>query len=190
MPFNIASFRSGGLQQGGARANLFECTINLKTAVASGWQVPRAALLCRTGQIPASTIAAVEIQYFGRSVKVPGNRTFEPLSLTFINDEDWKLRNSLESWLQKINSHQNNTATTGVFSTTNFGTILLTHYGKEAFGSKGALSIASYTFVNCWPTSIAAIDLGWDQNDAIEEFTVEFAYDYWTAAVPGGVPIT
>ena len=27
---------------------------------------------------------------------------------------------------------------------------------------------------------LAEIALDWSSNDAIEEFTVEFAYDYWT----------
>ena len=31
-----------------------------------------------------------------------------------------------------------------------------------------------------FPVSVGEITLGWDANDAVEEFTVEFAYDYWT----------
>ena len=41
--------------------------------------------------------------------------------------------------------------------------------------------MAIYNFVNIFPVSMGEITLGWDANDAIEEFTVEFAYDYWTS---------
>ena len=44
---------------------------------------------------------------------------------------------------------------------------------------KGGI-LQSYTFVKFFPVSISEITLGWGENDAIEEFTVEFAYDYWT----------
>jgi len=40
--------------------------------------------------------------------------------------------------------------------------------------------LATYKFVNIFPVSVSEIALGWDANDAIEEYTVEFAYDYWT----------
>ena len=31
-----------------------------------------------------------------------------------------------------------------------------------------------------FPTSSSAIDLAYDSNDQIEEFSVEFQYSYWT----------
>jgi subtilase family serine protease len=33
-----------------------------------------------------------------------------------------------------------------------------------------------------FPTDLSAIDLDWGSNDAIEEFTVNFTYSYWTRA--------
>jgi hypothetical protein len=43
-----------------------------------------------------------------------------------------------------------------------------------------AIPTREYTFVNIFPINISSIDLNWETTDAIEEFTVEFAYDYWT----------
>jgi hypothetical protein len=37
----------------------------------------------------------------------------------------------------------------------------------------------SYTVRGAYPVNVAAIDLSYDTNDAIEEFTVEFAFQYW-----------
>ena len=40
--------------------------------------------------------------------------------------------------------------------------------------------LKSYKFYNVFPSSIAAIDLDFGNNDAIEEFTVELQVQYWT----------
>jgi hypothetical protein len=34
-----------------------------------------------------------------------------------------------------------------------------------------------------FPVDIAPIDLDWGSNDTIEEYSVTFAYQYWTNAV-------
>jgi len=48
------------------------------------------------------------VYYFGREMKFPGNRTFADWTLTIINDEDFVIRNSLENWMNSINSHATN----------------------------------------------------------------------------------
>jgi hypothetical protein len=40
-------------------------------------------------------------------------------------------------------------------------------------------AIKTYKFVGAFPTDISPIDLDWGSNDAIEEFTVTFAYQWW-----------
>ena len=82
MAFSISTFRSSGMNQGGARPNLFEVFI-------AGQALPaNFRYLCKIATIPPSTMGVVEVPYFGRMVKVPGNRTFDNLSVTVINDED------------------------------------------------------------------------------------------------------
>ena len=41
--------------------------------------------------------------------------------------------------------------------------------------------LKTYNFVAAFPTLISPIELAYDANDAIEEFSVEFAYQYWTS---------
>jgi len=45
----------------------------------------------------------------------------------------------------------------------------------------GATILRQYDLHYAFPTSISQIDLAYDSNDQIEEFTVEFQYSYWTA---------
>ncbi|BCU95689.1 MAG: hypothetical protein CM15mV10_0650 [uncultured marine virus] len=39
--------------------------------------------------------------------------------------------------------------------------------------------LKSYKFYNVFPSNIAAIDLDFGNNDAVEEFTVELQVQYW-----------
>ena len=111
---------------------------------------------------------------------MPGNKTFDNWSVTIINDEEFLIRNAMEKWMAAMGSHEGNIATIGntfgASGGTLFGQATVKHYSKGG----AALSQAEYKFVNIFPVSIAEIPLSWDANDAIEEFTVEFAYDYWT----------
>ena len=52
---------------------------------------------------------------------------------------------------------------------------LVTQYAKTGDVAK------QITIINAWPASVAPIELGWDQNDAIEEYAVTWQYDYWQA---------
>ena len=78
-----------------------------------------------------------------------------------------------------MGSHSENKVAAGVAAgdfTSLYGTATVNQYGKE--GSETPLQ--TYTFVNIFPVSMSEIALEWGNNDVIEEFTVEFAYDYWT----------
>ena len=41
--------------------------------------------------------------------------------------------------------------------------------------------VREYKLWHCFPTNISQIDLAYDSNDQIEEFTVEWQYAYFTA---------
>jgi hypothetical protein len=45
--------------------------------------------------------------------------------------------------------------------------------------------LKSYKFYNVFPSAIAAIDLDFGSNDAIEEFTVELQTQYWAPVQAG-----
>ena len=183
MPFKISEFRGKALNNAGARANLFEVVMTAPQAATelnadSGKEFSFA---CKASAIPTMTVGVVEVPYFGRVVKVPGNKTFDNWNVTIINDEEFHLRNGFEKWVAAMGTHEENVATIGnTFGATGggnlFGSATVQHYSKGG----GKIAAAEYKFVNIFPVSVAEIALGWDANDAIEEFTVEFAYDYWT----------
>ena len=178
MAFTISEFRGKALNNAGARANLFDVTMT--GASAAGLNASEFTFACKAAQIPAMAVATIDVPYFGRTIKVPGNKTFDNWTVTIINDEGFHIRNGFEKWIAAMGSHAGNIATIGAdFAGEGgslYGSAIVQHYKKTS----AAITQAKYSFVNIFPVSIAEIALAWDANDAIEEFTVEFAYDYWT----------
>ena len=87
MAFNINLF-AGALKLGGARTSLFQVNISNPANGAADLQVP---FLGRAAQIPAATIAPLDVPYFGRQLRLAGNRTFADWTATIINDEDMQI---------------------------------------------------------------------------------------------------
>ena len=177
MAFNVAEFRAN-LIGDGARPNLFQVTLTLPTfannSVAAGQKLT---FMAKSAQLPGSTVGTVPVYYYGRELKFAGNRTFTDWTLQIINDEDFLIRNSIESWMNSINSHAGNVRSAAAGTPSSYSVdASVIQYGKTGE------AINTYKFVGMFPLDMAAIDLDWGSNDTIEEFGVTFAYQYWTNA--------
>lgn len=174
MAFNVAAFRSEMIGDG-ARPNLFQVNLTFPTIASNGAVASKkVTFMARAAQLPGSTVGTVPVYYFGRELKFAGNRTFADWTLQIINDEDFSIRNSLETWLNSINSHAGNLRNGTAGSPTSYTTdATVTQYGKTGNELK------KYNFVGMFPIDVAPIDLDWSSNDTIEEYSVTFAYQYW-----------
>jgi hypothetical protein len=157
------------LKGGGARPNLFKATINFPAY--AGGDVELTSFLCKAAQLPASAMAFFDVPFRGRQLKMAGDRTFEPWTVTIINDTDFGTRNAMERWMNGINGHQ---ANTGLVNPADYQADLIV----EQLDRDGS-SIKTYNFRGCFPTNVSAIDVNYETNDQIEEFTVEFQVQYW-----------
>jgi len=174
MAFNVAEFRANMIGDG-ARPNLFSVSLVFPTLAENGAVAgQKVNFMAKAAQLPGSSIGTVPVFYFGREMKFPGNRTFADWTLTIINDEDFAIRNSLESWMNAINSHATNVRSGGAIASTGYSVdASVTQYGKTGNELK------KYNFVGMFPLDLAPIDLDWGSNDAIEEYTCTFAYQFW-----------
>lgn len=188
----ISNFKSR-LQGGGARPNLFEVNIpNLPdAAVGADWDAETFQFLCKAAALPASNINPIDVNFRGRVLKVAGDRTIDPWTVTIINDEDFKIRTALELWMNGISKLDNNTGATKPAS---YMTNAVVHQlgrgasqGKfserndEITGGTGIPPLRTYLFYDVFPSNISPIDLSYDSGDTIEEYTVEFQVQYWSA---------
>ena len=176
--FRISTFTSK-LVGGGARTNLMEMTLG---NVPGGGATTDWVYLCKASQIPPSNITPIEVAYFGRNIKVAGeSREFPALSTTVVNDEGHALKAALETWMAQFNGHKSNKAVTGGFA----NRATYTRQMSLKMFKKDGTPDQIWKFEGCWPSNISSIDLNWDSGNTIQEFTVDWQYDYYTHAEAG-----
>lgn len=162
------------LKGGGARANLFKVTLNYPAFVVG--DVELTSFMVKNAAIPASTQGEVPVPFRGRTLYVAGDRTFDTWDTTIYNDTDYNVRNSLESWMNGINAHTENT---GFSAPVDYQVDLLV---DQLDRDENVLK--RYVFRGAFPTALSAIDLAYDANDAVQEFTCTWRYQYWEAQRP------
>ena len=180
----ITDFRSK-LGGGGARPNLFE--VNLGNfggdGTTGGWNTnieSEFRFMCKASSMPTQTIGSVDVPFRGRILKVAGDRTFEPWSVTVINDEDFKVRKGFEAWTEKINALATGVGEVNPNNYMGNGTIKQLSRSATVAGNDTAQRVLhEYKVEEIWPSEIGAIDLSYDTSDAIEEFTVTFQIQYF-----------
>ncbi len=190
----ISDFKSA-LKGGGARPNLFEVQITYPTGVtkSTGYADDVFSVLCKSAALPASNVASIDVPFRGRTFKVAGDRTFDPWTITVINDEDFAIRKTMENWMQLIAQHADASGKVNPADYMASATVhQLTRDASTANAAVGAgLKIAAtYNFKEIFPTSISAIDVSYDTSDTIEEFTVEFQVQYWEPSTLGATAAT
>ena len=197
---NINEFKSR--LQGGVRPNLFQVDItfpsvtfdlggNTKFKTVNNL-AEAGRYLCRSAQIPAANQGLIEVPFRGRFLKIPGDRTFEPWTATFYNTTDFDLRAAFEQWIN-VGNKTDESLGTFEFGGDAFGgyftDIIVRQLDKNPKSEGGSVKgvgknkvLRSYKLVGAWPTSVGAINLSYDSNDQIEEFDVEFQYQYLDAS--------
>lgn len=174
-----------------ARPNLFQVDIDFPEAVATaagGDANADSAASIRTlggfvvkaAQIPASTVGIIEVPFRGRMLKIAGDRTFEPWTITIHNDTGFRLRAWFEKWMECIQLYDENATLLDYGAAV--GTASYLNYMKDMQVTqldRRGNAVRSYKFYDCWPSNVSSIDLDYGSNDAIEEFTVELQVQYW-----------
>ena len=167
---NITDFKAK-LAGGGVRSNQFKVTMPFPGYAQVGGEIEDLAFLCRATVIPAMTVGNINVPFRGRQIKIAGDRTFEDWSVTVINDTDFKLRNAFERWQNGINNMSDNEGLTNPVD-----------YQVDCFVDhldRNGNTIKSYTLRGLFPTNVGSIELNYDEQAAVEEFTVEFRYQYF-----------
>lgn len=173
MAFNINEIRSQ-LTLGGARNSLFQVQITNPVNGTGDIKVP---FLARATSIPEANLGVIEVPYFGRKIRLAGDRTYGTWTVQILNDEDFLIRNALEEWSNKIQTFEGNIRDLGSASPLQYKqTARVTQF------SKTGTPLREYKFNGIFPTSISTIEMDWNATDTIEEFQATFAYDWWVVS--------
>jgi len=195
MPTKISTFLSDIGQ--GVKPNMFaidikwpQGTLSSGTPDATGKDLTN--LLCKSAALPASNLGVIEVPFRGRTVKIAGDRTFDTWTATFFNDKNMELRSYFEAWLESMNTHEGNYSPNFIPSDADNNGYMCDVKVKqlEKHNEAGGQILREYGLKYAFPTNVSQIDLAYDSNDQIEEFSVEFQYSYWTVDTPEKTNIT
>ena len=167
---NINDFKAR-LAGGGARANQFKVTMPFPGYAAVGGETSDLAFLCQATSLPGMTLTNVAVPFRGRVLNIAGDRSFNPWSVTVMNDTDFKLYRAMERWMNGINNMTDNEGLTNPVD-----------YQVDIFVDhldRNGATLKSYTLRGSFPSSLDDIALSYSTNNAIEEFGVSFLYQYF-----------
>ena len=152
--------------QHGARANLYRVEI-------PGRLNEDTKFFVKAAQVPSKTVNKIEMRYLNNIIPVAGETAvFQDWTVTVVNDINYGLRAELEAWMNVIKTNER------TFGATNqnqyFGQASITQLLQD-----GTDSNIVYDFYNIWPSDLSTIELGFDNVDTVQEYTVTFAYSHW-----------
>jgi len=208
MAFNIHNFRAQGPVFGLARPTLFEVNMNWPSVVSqdlvgrigaaeagsTNSLIRKFAFMCKAASLPASILDSVEVGYFGRKIKVNGDRSYENWTVSIMNDEDFWIRNAFELWHNGINRIIGNTLDPNIERIApqpgqefqNSYKVDAVVYQMAKTGGTSAIGeldgdgvLKSYRFNGIFPIAIDEVRVDWDATNQFEMFDVTFAVDWW-----------
>ncbi len=188
---NITNFRDR-LVGGGARPNLFEVNIELPDGVVGQADYrDDVRFMVKAAEIPAANIGNIPVPFRGRVLPVAGDRTFDPWTVTVINDSKFNIRDAMEQWSNNINDLQFDVGDISPAAYQTKAEVFQLSRGGKSSGasSTGGETInvlRTYNFEGIYPSVVSSIPLDYGATDSIEEFQVTFNYLFWT--VGGGLP--
>ena len=177
MAFSPTKFRTALSAGGGpSRPSLYKIKIN--EGIGSLSFSDTETLLVKAASLPASNIAPLAVNYAGRAYKWQGFRTYDNWTVTVINDEDFAIRNKMMEWMRYLAGEMDGergpiygdpTLSMGGYFD---GDATVTQVMTDGY------ELESYKMFSLWPTELGEIAVDWS-SDAIQEYTIGFAYDYW-----------
>tara|TARA_R100000479_G_scaffold13061_1_gene5184 strand:- start:92 stop:706 length:615 start_codon:yes stop_codon:yes gene_type:complete len=182
MAINNVSTFLGRIGQG-VKPNMFLVDVKFPDTLDKTSEQELINVMCKSAALPGSNLGVIEVPFRGRTVKIAGDRTFDTWTATFFNDKDFKLRALFEAWANSINTHAGNTSERFLpdgQGTGYMANLFVTQLEKDNTETGSALR--TYQLHHCFPTNVSPIELAYDSNDQIEEFTVEWQYSYFTAS--------
>jgi len=185
----------GRMLGGGARPNLFECELffpsdSIPVGTTEDALSDKTRFLVKAANLPASTLGVIDVPFRGRNLKIAGDRTFDPWTITVINDSDFIIRTAFERWMNLINKHEDNAGKNNPVDYQK--EVYVKQFGRALTNGSTPISatqipvLKQYKFYGVFPTSVSDIALSYDSSDTIEEFTVDLQVQWWDALDPSG----
>lgn len=123
-------------------------------------------------QLPTSDIGVLEIPYKGRKVKMPAERQFAEWTVTIMETAQMEVRKAMERWMSQMDAEDR------IVRDTNAICDIEVHLLQ----GDNATDAIVYTLYGAFPSSLASVDLSFDEQTAPLEYSVTFQYGYHTVS--------
>lgn len=198
----IDSFKTK-LKGGGARSNLFEVSFGAEAGGLPGTTATSTGatnsvfsqlgvtfdegdlMLIKAAGLPASNITEIPVPFRGRTLKIAGDRTFDIWTITVINDTDFKWRSFFERWVNYIVKTSDGSGT--IDPNQYMADMNVTQLSRgpgvapNTLNTNNIDALRKYIVHGVFPTSVSTIDLSYNNENEIEEFTVDLQVQWWEA---------
>ena len=187
----IVDFRSK-MRGGGARSNLFEVNITYPSGIGeqtgNDGATAKGEFLIKSAEIPASNVGNIPVPFRGRVLPIAGDRTFDPWTVTIINDTDFVIRDAMERWSNSINDIQ---TAQGTINPEDYQTSArVFQKSREGVGPGDTeKDLRIYKFEGIYPNVVSSIPLDFGATDQIEEFQVTFNYLFYEVLTASGLDL-
>lgn len=125
---------------------------------------------CKAASEPPTNNGTVEVSYLNRKIKIPGDPTFEPWTVTVYNDDEQNIRERILEWNSLVNAQGDSITSSNVGDVKKEATVQRLNRQLEV--------VKEHTVAGIWPQNVAEIELDWENNDQVEQFAVTFEIDY------------
>lgn len=127
-------------------------------------------LQCDTAELPGKTLQTADIKIYGPSFKIPYQKQFNDITLSFLCTNDFYERKLFDAWIDAIMPASTNNLRYAKDEETRYMTnIQILQYDDFI------KQIYSVKLIDAFPIGVAAQPLGWN-DDGYHRLSVQFAY--------------
>ena len=177
MAFKINDFRTHFSKNNEfARADKFEAWITVPTKLGTRFTMQEIALQCEISELPGRAIAMIEQRHYAFINRIPHHNIFPDVNMTFYCNGNMIEKKFFDAWMELMIPVQS-----GLINYIDDGytsDITIKQYSNTVGKDGKPEVIYQCTLVNALPTSIAPLQVSW-QDDSIHRLPISFAYKKW-----------
>ena len=178
MSFSVNSFLSK-TEQLGSLAKKHKFSVSLTPPPGTNLPNGKIDFLCKKATLPARTFATTEDRMYGYALSVPYETTYENVTLSFHEVNQFEVRKFFETWMEYINPQD----TYNVRYYDDYKSeVNIYVYDDELSEPDPTQSRYSVKLFGAYPATISSIDIDWGDMELME-FDVDISYSKWKSSV-------
>lgn len=164
LPLGIQS----GLNVGGLSINSLGG--NIRTAQNNFNRNQEINIMCHTAQFPGKTLELADYKNLALPPKLPYFIAYDEITLSFYCDNEYNTREYFDIWFSTVFNVESKTTNYYNEYISDIRLYALDRYGNDTYG---------IVLENAYPVGLSAVDMGYDQNDEVQNIDVTFTYKKW-----------